>query len=35
MRLLPRGDDMQTQVFAILKEAVCQYDKSAPPLEIE
>ncbi len=35
MRLLPRGDDTQTQVFAILKEAVYQYDKSAPPLEIE
>ncbi|SSZ40598.1 Uncharacterised protein [Bartonella grahamii] len=35
MRLLPRGDNMQTQVFAILKEAVCQYNKSAPPLEIE
>ncbi len=35
MRLLQRGNAMQTQGFPILKEVVCRDDKSAPPLESE
>ncbi len=35
MHLLPRGDGMQMQGLAILKEVVCRDDKSALLLEIE
>ncbi len=33
MHLLQRGNGMQTQGFAILKEAVFRNDKTTPPLE--
>ncbi len=35
MRLLQRGNAVQTQGFAILKEAVCRDNKGASPLESE